>query len=182
MKHKNFLIRKFLADNWEFDYILMAPMNGCKLHAPSAPLAAHKLLVWIWRVEMLKCQCADQSAKFSGLVVNAEIMYYTIISGHKVTKTSQRAHMLISTGQMIDLIMEPYSKAWFTMLVPQASQEKYVFNSQILFLTLNISTIWLVGRWLMLVMQRWNRNQVYSSVTLVLVMLRWCQHHIVNPA
>ena len=82
MKHKNFLIRKFLADICEFDYTLMAPMNGRELHAPSLPLAAHKLLVWIWQMEMLQCQCADQSARFSGLVVNAELMYYTIILGH----------------------------------------------------------------------------------------------------
>ena len=44
MKHKHFLIRKFLADYCEFDYTQMAPTNGRELHAPSLPLAAHKLL------------------------------------------------------------------------------------------------------------------------------------------
>ena len=47
------------------------------------------------------------------------------------------------------------------------------FTSQILFLMLQ------VGHWLMLATQRWNRNQVYSSVTPTLAMLRWCEHHIV---
>ena len=29
---------------------------------------------------------------------------------------------------------------------------------------------------------RWNRNQVYFSVTPTLAMLRWREHHIVNQA
>ena len=41
------------------------------------------------------------------------------------------------------------------------------FNSQILYLMFNFSTIWLVGwwAWLILAMQCRNRNQVYFSVT-----------------
>ena len=35
--HKNFLIRKFLADYCEFDYTPMAPTNGRELHALSPP-------------------------------------------------------------------------------------------------------------------------------------------------
>ena len=34
----------------------------------------------------------------------------------------------------------------------------------------------------MLAMQCWNRNQVYSSITPTLVMLRWHECHIVNQA
>ena len=45
-------------------------------------------------MEMLQCQYADQSARYSGVVVNAEIMYYTIILGHL-----QEHHMLISKGR-----------------------------------------------------------------------------------
>ena len=33
-----------------------------------------------------------------------------------------------------------------------------------------------------LAMQYWNRNKVYSSVTLTLMMPCWCQYHIVNQA
>ena len=58
--------------------------------------------------------------------------------------------------------------------------ESIFFNSQIIPLTLNVSTIWLVGCWLMLATQRWNRNWVYSRITLALVTLRWCQCHVVN--
>ena len=57
--------------------------------------------------------------------------------------------------------------------------EKSFFTSQIASLTLNFSTIRLVGRWLMLATLRWNRNQVYSSVTQT---LRWRERHIVNQA
>ena len=69
------------------------------------------------------------------------------------------------------------------MLVPWASQascvsrENYFFTSQIVFLTLNFLKIWLVRHWVTLATQCWNRNQVYSSITLTLVMLRWCQQH-----
>ena len=38
----------------------------------------------------------------------------------------------------------------------------------------------MVGYWLTMVTQHWNRNRVYSVV--VTPMLHWCQHHIVNPA
>ena len=58
---------------------------------------------------------------------------------------------------------------------------KVLFTSQIIFLTLNILTIWLVGHWLALVMQCLNRNQVYSSITPMLVMLHWHQHHNCEP-
>ena len=44
----------------------------------------------------------------------------------------------------------------------------------------NFSTVWLVGCWLMLVMQCWNRNRVYSNIILTLAMLHWPQHHNVN--
>ena len=58
----------------------------------------------------------------------------------------------------------------------------YFFTSQILFLTLNFLTFWLVEHWLTLATQCWNRNQVYSSVTLMLTTLHWHQHHILYPA
>ena len=80
-------------------------MNGHELHAPSPPLAAHKLLVWIWQMEMLQCQCADQSARFSGLNCGKCRDYVLHHHLRPFTKISQRAHML---GQVIDLIMEPY--------------------------------------------------------------------------
>ena len=60
--------------------------------------------------------------------------------------------------------------------------EKSFFTSQIASLTLNFSTISLVGNWLTLATLRWNRNRVYSSVTLTLAMLRWRERHIVNQA
>ena len=45
--------------------------------------------------------------------------------------------------------------------------KKHFFpTSQIL---INFSTIWMVGYWLTLVMQYWNRNWVYSNVTPVLM-------------
>ena len=56
-------------------------------------------------------------------------------------------------------------------LAPQASRalwvsrEMYFFTSQIIFLTLNFSTIWLVGCWLMLATQRWKRNCEYTTCT-----------------
>ena len=58
-------------------------------------------------------------------------------------------------------------KAWFTIWCWSRDRhgKKYFFTSQILFLVSNFSTIWLVECWLMLAMQRWNRNRVYSSVT-----------------
>ena len=68
------------------------------------------------------------------------------------------------------------------MLALWASWEKVFFTTQIISLTLNFSTIWLVGCWLTLVTQCWNRNRVYSSITLMLATLRWSQHHIVNQA
>ena len=58
----------------------------------------------------------------------------------------------------------------------------FFFTSQILFLMLNFSTIWLVGRWLTLATQRWNRNQVCSIISPKLVMLHWRECHIVNQA
>ena len=70
-------------------------------------------------------------------------------------------------------------------LAPQvswASRKKVFLTRQIASLTLNFSTIWLVGRWLMLSTLRWNRNRVYSSVTPTLAMLRWRKRHIVNQA
>ena len=48
------------------------------------------------------------------------------------------------------------------------------------FLMLIFLTIWLVGCWLTIVMQCWNSNQVYSSITPTFAMLRWHGHHIVN--
>ena len=61
--------------------------------------------------------------------------------------------------------------------------EKSIFLLvKILFLMSNFSTIWLVGRWLMLVTQHWNRNWVYSSLILVLATLPWRQHHNCEPA
>ena len=48
---------------------------------------------------------------------------------------------------------------------------------------LNFSTIVLVGCWLMLVDATLEyKLSLYSSVILMLVMLRWRQHHIVNQA
>ena len=45
---------------------------------------------------------------------------------------------------------------------------KSIFSSQILFPMSNCLTIRLVGCWLMLAMQRWFSNLVYSSATLTL--------------
>ena len=60
--------------------------------------------------------------------------------------------------------------------------KKYFFTSQIISMMLNFSTFWLVGRWLTLVTQHWNKNWVYSSVTLMHMTLRWHQRHFVNPS
>ena len=49
------------------------------------------------------------------------------------------------------------------------------------FLMLIFLTIWLVGSWIMIVMQCLNSNQVYSSVTPMLAMLRWLEHHYFEP-
>ena len=79
------------------------------------------------------------------------------------------------------------------MLAPRASQvswtsrvlwasRKSLFTSQIASLMLNFSTVWLVGCWLTLATLRWNRNQVYSSITLTPAMLHWRELHIVNQA
>ena len=57
------------------------------------------------------------------------------------------------------------------------TRSSYLLTSQILFQMLSFMTIWLVGCWLSLVMQCWNRNRVYSSVIPALAKLRWCQHH-----
>ena len=59
-------------------------------------------------------------------------------------------------------------------------EESIFFTSQILFLMSNFSTVRLVGRWLTLTMQRWNRNRVYFSVIPTFTMLCLCQHHIAN--
>ena len=61
------------------------------------------------------------------------------------------------------------------------TKKSFFFTSQIASLTLNFLTIWL-GRWLTLATLCWNRNRVYSSVTLMLVTLRWHERHIVNQA
>ena len=58
--------------------------------------------------------------------------------------------------------------------------EKIFFTSNILVLMLNFSTTWLVGHWLMLATQHWNKYRVYSSITPTLVTLWWHQRHIVN--
>ena len=63
-----------------------------------------------------------------------------------------------------------------------ASRKKVFFTSQIASPTLNLSTIWLVGRRLTLATLRWNRNRVYSSVTSTLATLHWRERHIVNQA
>ena len=63
--------------------------------------------------------------------------------------------------------------------IASATEKSLFFTSQIASLTLTFSTIWLVRRWLTLAMLRWNRNRVYSSVTLT---LRWRERHIVNQA
>ena len=61
--------------------------------------------------------------------------------------------------------------AWFTImiLVPRVSQASIFHWS---------NSIPNVG--LLTVMQHWNRNWVYSSVTPTLVTLHWCQLHIMN--
>ena len=62
-----------------------------------------------------------------------------------------------------------HTKAWFTIwrwcheqCEHRAYGKKYFFNSKIVSLALNFSTIWLVGCWLTLTMLRWNRNQPAS--------------------
>ena len=69
-----------------------------------------------------------------------------------------------------------------TLALRASWKRLFFFTSQILFLTLNFLTIWLVGCWLTLATHHWNINRVYFSITLMLVMLHWCQRHIVNPA
>ena len=61
--------------------------------------------------------------------------------------------------------------------------KSFFFTSEIVSLTLNFSTIWLIECWLiMLLTQHRNRNWINSRVTLMLMMLHWHQHHIVNHA
>ena len=60
--------------------------------------------------------------------------------------------------------------------------KRIFFTGETVSLTLNFLTIWLIECWLMLVTQQQNRNRVYSRVTLMLMMLRWHQCHIVNHA
>ena len=57
-------------------------------------------------------------------------------------------------------------KAWFTIWrwSHEHHGKKYFFTSQILFLVSNFLTVWLVGCWLTLAMQCWNRIQVYFNV------------------
>ena len=79
------------------------------------------------------------------------------------------------------------AKAWFTICCWRHEHHdrhgrKYFFTNQILFLSLNFLTVLLVGCWITLAMQCWNRNRVYSSVTQMLTTLRWHQRHPVNPA
>ena len=87
-----------------------------------------------------------------------------------------------------------YTKAWFKIWyagttsvrsVVSVTRKRISMTSPILFLMLNVETIWLVGCWLMLVHATLEYNYmciVYSSITTILTMLRWCQRHAVNPA
>ena len=93
MKHKNFLIRKFLADYCEFDYTPMAPTNGRELHAP---LAAHTLLA---KIAPMK----------SGLLSVATILFWS------------QTHLCVRIAEFLgkrrlDSHMVHACKAWFTNL------------------------------------------------------------------
>ena len=74
---------------------------------------------------------------------------------------------------------EELSRVHNMTLAPWASREKLFFHQSN---CIPDVTIWLVGHWLMLTTLRWSRNQVYSSITLTLVMLCWHERHIVNQA
>lgn len=71
---------------------------------------------------------------------------------------------------MLSLVHNKIIEQW----VSWASLKKVFFHQSNLFLMSVFLTVWLVRYWLTLMMQRWNRNRVYFSVTVILAMLRTC--------
>ena len=110
------------------------------------------------------------SAKFGGISPPPAPLVYTLGTVH--------AHMQDAECMFKQAYMNNYK--WLCMCVigmytinafpVSVTGKSILFTSQIASLTLNFSTVWLVGRWLMLATLRWNRNQSIPVSP-------WCSWH-----